>query len=68
MWTDKIDDSIAYSEELYKYYNRYLRKQLEQMPAGTKLATFHSMEDEIPESFQQVASEIDDHLKFWIKI
>jgi hypothetical protein len=68
VWTDKIDDSIAYSEELYNYYNRYLRKQLEQMPAGTKLATFHGMEDEIPASFQQVASEMDDHLKFWIKI
>ena len=66
--TDKIDDSIAYSEELYYYYNRYLRKQLEQMPSGTKLATFHGMEDEIPASFQQVASEMTDHLKFWIKI
>ena len=68
VWTDKIDDSIDYSGELYNYYNRYLRKQLEQMPAGTKLATFHGMEDEIPASFQQVASEMDDHLKFWIRI
>jgi len=27
--TDKIDNSILYSNELYNYYNRYLYKQLE---------------------------------------
>ena len=34
--TDKIDNSIDYSGELYNYYNRYLFKQLEQKPAGTR--------------------------------
>ena len=66
--TDKIDDSIAYSGELYNYYNRYLFKQLEQKPAGTRLATFHSLEDEIPQSYHQVGFEFDNLLKFWIKI
>jgi SAM-dependent methyltransferase len=65
--TDKIDDSITYSGGLYNYYTRYLRRQLEQMPAGTKLATFHSMEDEIPASFQLVGAEMNDRLKCWIK-
>lgn len=67
-WTDKIDDSIAYSGELYNYYNRYLFTQLEQKPEGTRLATFHSLEDEIPPCYHEVGSEFDNLLKFWIKI
>jgi len=66
--TDKIDDSIDYSGELYNYYNRYLFKQLEQKRGGTRLATFHSLEDEIPKSYHEVGSEFDNLLKFWIKV
>lgn len=66
--TDKIDDSIDYSGELYNYYNRYLYKQLEQKSAGTRLATFHSLENEIPPCYHVVGSEFDNLLKFWIKV
>lgn len=66
--TDKIDDSIVYSGELFNYYNRYLYKQLEQKPAGTRLATYHSLEDEIPQAYHVIGSEMDNLLKFWIKI
>lgn len=66
--TDKIDDSIDYSGELYNYYNRYLFSQLDQKPGGTRLATFHSLEDEIPQSYHEVGSEFDNLLKFWIKV
>lgn len=66
--TNKIDDSIDYSGELYNYYIRYLYKQLLQMPSGTRLATFHSTEDEIPEDFHVVGSDLENILKFWIKI
>lgn len=65
--TNKIDDSIEYSQELYNYYNRYLFKQLEQKPAGTKLVTYHSLEDEMPEGYLLVDAEIDNLLKYWIK-
>ena len=66
--TSKIDNSIDYSAELYYYYNRYLYKQLEQKPEGTRLATYHSLEDEIPPSYHVVKTEMNDLLKFWIKI
>lgn len=66
--TAKIDDSIEYSGELYNYYNRYLYKQLEQLPAGTRLATYHSLEDEIPRGFHIVGSDSDHLLKYWIKV
>jgi len=66
--TTKIDESIEYSGELYNYYNRYLYKQLEQMPAGTRLAAFHSLEDEMPPSYLLVGVEMSNLLKFWIKV
>ncbi len=66
--TDKIDDSIDYSGELYNYYNRYLYRQLEQKPAGTRLVTFHSLEDEIPPGYYVVGTEMNNLLKFWIKV
>ncbi len=66
--TDKIDNSIDYSRELYNYYNMYLYKLLQQTPSGTKLAAYHSLEDEMPAGFQVVKIEMDSLLKFWIKL
>ena len=66
--TTKIDESIEYSGELYNYYNRYLYKQLEHMPAGTRLAAFHSLEDEMPPGYHLVGVEMSNLLKFWIKV
>lgn len=65
---DRIDNSILYTAELYNYYNRYLYRQLERKPIGTKIATFHSLEDEIPPCYRSEASEFDNLLKFWIKV
>lgn len=66
--TRKIDDSIDYSSELYHYYCRYLFKQLDQMPAGTRVATFHSLEDEMPPDYHVVGSDDENILKFWIRV
>jgi hypothetical protein len=66
--TYKIDETIDYSDELYNYYNRYLYNQLAQKQAGTRLATYHTLEDHIPPSYHIVMSEMDDLLRFWIKI
>jgi SAM-dependent methyltransferase len=66
--TDKIDSSIDYSRELYNYYNRYLYRQLDQKPSGTRLATYHSLEDEVPPGYHVVGVEMEGLLKFWIKI
>ena len=65
--TDKIDESIEYSEGLYSYYSCYLYKKLEQLPPGTRMATFHSLQNEIPPNFHEVHSAMDNLLKFWIK-
>jgi hypothetical protein len=65
--TEKIDDSIEYSAELYLYYSRYLKKQWEAMPAGTRIATYCSWDDEIPPCYHLVECHQDALLKFWIK-
>lgn len=66
--TQKIDSSIKYSEELYNYYNRYLYRQLNQKPAGTRLVTYHSFGSEIPAGYEVVHTDYNEFLKFWIKV
>jgi len=66
--TDKIDDTIDYSSELYDYYSWYLYRQLQQKPAGTRLCTLCSAENEIPPDFQVVHADLDDLFKCWVKI
>lgn len=63
----RIDHQMEYSTSLYTYYSRYLYKELDAKPSGTRLATFHSLEDEIPPSYQMVDVSADFMLKAWIK-
>lgn len=64
----KIDTAIPYSKKIYSDYNRYLYRQLDKKPAGTRLATFHSTQDEIPGSYHEVGGSEDGVLKFWMKV
>jgi hypothetical protein len=66
--TDKIDNEIVYSNELYNYYSIYLYNQLEKMPVGTRIATYCSWGDEIPPCYQVAETHFDNLLKFWIKM
>lgn len=66
--TPKIDENLTFSQDLFHYYNRNLYKQLGQMPSGTRLATYHSVEDEIPGGYHVVGSDTENLLKFWVKI
>ncbi|MDF2191294.1 methyltransferase domain-containing protein [Paraflavitalea sp. CAU 1676] len=65
--SDRIDDSIAYSRELYNYYSHYLYNQLEEKPAGTRIVTYCSWGDEIPNGYKLIESHFDSLLKCWIK-
>jgi hypothetical protein len=65
---EKIDNEIAYSNELYNYYSIYLYNQLEKMPIGTRVATYCSWDDEIPPCYQLAETHFNNLLKFWIKI
>lgn len=65
---DKIDDAVAYSKDLYHNYTRYVFRQLEKKTSGTRLATYFSSELEVPSSFIEVYSEMNNNLKFWMKL
>lgn len=66
--TEKIDNEIDYSSELYNYYSIYLYNQLDKMPIGTRVATYCSWGDEIPPCYQVAETHFDNLLKFWIKM
>ena len=66
--TDKIDNDIVYSNELYNYYSIYLYNQLEKMPIGTRVATYCSWGDEIPPCYHLAEAHYDNLIKFWIKL
>ena len=66
--TEKIDDSITCTPHLYNYYNRCLYKKLDEMPAGTRIATFHTIENKIPSAYHMIEDHAGGLLKLWIKI
>jgi SAM-dependent methyltransferase len=68
MSKDKIDDNIAQSGYLFNYYHKQLYRKLKEMPAGTRVATYHCLDKKIPPCYQLVDSQVATLLKFWIKI
>jgi SAM-dependent methyltransferase len=65
---DAIDQNVVQSQELFNLYTRKLYKQLKQLPSGTRIATFHSSENEMPNTYQVVGIGSNEDLKFWIKL
>lgn len=64
---NKIDNSISYSEALYEYYVQYLHNEFKSLPTGTRIATYHSILQEIPRTYQLVDSLENGDLNFWVK-
>ena len=64
---DRIDENIEYSESLFDYYVGYLYSELQQLPKGTKIATYHSFHGEIPIGYEMIESHLNGDLNFWIK-
>lgn len=65
--SDRIDDTIDYSIDLYSYYSNYLRGQLNNMPSGTRIVTYCSWGDEIPRGYVLMENHFDGLLRFWAK-
>ena len=64
---NQIDNTIELSEGLYNYYTQYLYMALSAKPSGTRLVTFHSLEQEIPPDYRLADVSYDTLLKMWIK-
>ena len=66
--TDKIDENITYSNKIYSYYNRCLYKKLDKTHSGTRLVTYHVLDEDIVPGFHLIESQVSNLLKFWIKM
>jgi SAM-dependent methyltransferase len=65
---DKIDDTITCSTALFNFYHKQLYRKLKEMPSGTRIATFHCLDNKIPPEYHLVDSKVETLLKFWIKV
>ncbi|ATP57786.1 methyltransferase [Pedobacter ginsengisoli] len=63
---DRIDNTIQHSASLYNYYTSYLYNILEEKPSGTRLASYHVSENDIPICYELIATDFKNNLKLWI--
>lgn len=64
---DRIDEQVPYSEAIYSHYVRSLHSALKNMPKGTKIVTYHSLNEEIPLGYDLVETLENGDLNFWKK-
>ncbi|WP_343674685.1 class I SAM-dependent methyltransferase [Chitinophaga sp.] len=64
---DHIDQNLEYSVAIYNTYCLHLYRLLDSKPRGTRLVTYHSLEDEIPESYRLINTSEDALLKMWVR-
>lgn len=62
-----IDDTIEISYGLYDYYTQYLQSVLKDKPSGTRVVTYQSLGEILPDSFKLVESGFSTLLRLWIK-
>ncbi len=65
---EAIDTSIGLQRRLYDEYSLAVREKLNTMPLGTKLVTYFSYMDEVPETYQVKLKQFDGRLKLWEKV
>lgn len=70
---ERIDDTAIIDQHgelsygLYKEYTRHLFFQFQSMPAGTRLATYHTADFYVPASYRLIEKSFDNKLKLYIK-
>jgi hypothetical protein len=62
-----IDDTIETSYSLYEYYTRYLQSVLKNKPSGTRVVTFQSLGEILPDSYKLVDLSFLTLLRLWVK-
>lgn len=63
----QIDKKVIPNKNLYYSYTQYVRKELSKTPLGTRLVTYYSFGDEIPEGFDIEFTAFNGELNFWKK-
>ena len=62
-----IDDTIECSYSLYEYYTQYLRSAFKVLPSGTRVGTYQSLGEILPDDFKLVERSFSTLLRLWIK-
>lgn len=65
--SDRIDDSLLVTSKLYEIYSIYVKQQLDLMPKGTRLATYFSSYDAVPDSYSIISKDDRTKLILWQK-
>ena len=63
--TCRIDNTIVHSNAAYDELRDKLYDKLNQMPAGTRLATYYCPEGQVPPKFKEVGGVMNNLLLFW---
>lgn len=64
--TEKIDETVSFSPELFHSYTYKFLRKIEKMPPGTRLVTYHILEEYLP-GYHIVGTDINNMLKYWLK-
>ena len=64
----RMDQSVSISDGDYDVFTTYVRNELAKKEIGTRLATYWTTDNQIPESFELKGSFFGDTLRFWEKI
>ncbi len=68
MSLDRIDTSIALNKILYKEYSNCVREKLDALAIGTRLVTYYSAYDEVPDSYRIVEKIDRQKITMWEKV
>src|ERR1043165_7334021 len=63
----RLDNSILLAQDFYHIYTQHTCLQLAAAPKGTRLATYHGSNFDVPISYKCVEVNVNDKLKFWVK-
>jgi Methyltransferase domain len=64
---DNITDEINLSQPNYDAYSTYVKDELDNMPIGTRLATYFCSRSVAPDSYELVDDTFNENLNLWIK-
>jgi len=62
-----IDNLVQTSAAIYEEYLSRFYELLEDKPAGTRLATFHCPDDDIPPAYKRIRHDAAESLGLWLK-
>lgn len=66
--TARMDEQVETAENKYEVFKSYVYEQLDKKPIGTRLASYWTTKEQVPDSYELVKSILGDTLRFWEKV